>query len=713
MLGPGRAVVVERDAVVDGAHRRRVAVGVARRRRPPGGVSEQGHDPVHVAGVDALGVAVDERLDLVDDPPPGATLPVERGPGAGAGATPLVLPGRARRRPCDGLKEATCPIPSTRSAPRRSRRGDGRAGDTGASVEQAQVRVDHARRAGQGRRCSRTRPGDPVERQGPPDHRARAGARGWSRPMVDAKGTVVEWTRGRRRPPGAAVRGRRSGHPRPQGRPAVAGGHARAGHHRLRAGSRSTRGPPATSASRSRTAGGSSRCISFYREEPADNGYARPIEGVVAFVDGARGEVLEVVDHGVVPLPPEPGSYYPEDNQPAPRRPPRAARSSSRTVRASRSTATSCAGSAGRCGCRWTRYEGLVLHTVGYDDGGRRRPILHRASICEMVVPYGDPGPMHGWKNAFDAGEWGLGRMANSLALGCDCLGEIHYLDAVVLPREQRRALRRSRTPSASTRRTTGSSGSTTTCTAGATEVRRSRRLVVVVDRHRRQLRVRLLLVLLPRRHASSSRSSSPGSCPPRPSPPGEHARVRRRWSRPACTRRCHQHLFCARLDLDVDGTVNEVVRGRGRDRARPGPTTRGATPSSPRADPLDDRAGRAARHRPAPAAATGGSSTRHVRNGLGRAGRLQARPRRRPRRCSPPPTSSVGRRAAFARHNLWVTPYRPDERRAAGDYPNQHAGGDGLPRWTAADRSLVDTDVVALVHVRRHPPRPAPRTGR
>ena len=53
-----------------------------------------------------------------------------------------------------------------------------------------------------------------------------------------------------------------------------------------------------------------------------------------------------------------------------------------------------------------------MLHTVGYDDGDRVRPVLHRASISEMVVPYGDPGPMHGWKNAFDAGEWGLGRMA-------------------------------------------------------------------------------------------------------------------------------------------------------------------------------------------------------------------------------------------------------------------------------------------------------------
>jgi primary-amine oxidase len=58
-------------------------------------------------------------------------------------------------------------------------------------------------------------------------------------------------------------------------------------------------------------------------------------------------------------------------------------------------------------------------------------------------------------------------------------------------------------------------------------------------------------------------------------------------------------------------------------------------------------------------------------------------------------PESSVGKRAGFARHNLWVTPYAPDERRASGEFPNQHEGGDGLPAWTAADRALEDTDVV------------------
>ena len=49
-----------------------------------------------------------------------------------------------------------------------------------------------------------------------------------------------------------------------------------------------------------------------------------------------------------------------------------------------------------------------------------------------MVVPYGTPERSHYRKNVFDSGELGFGRMANSLTLGCDCLGAIHYFDAEV-----------------------------------------------------------------------------------------------------------------------------------------------------------------------------------------------------------------------------------------------------------------------------------------
>ena len=76
--------------------------------------------------------------------------------------------------------------------------------------------------------------------------------------------------------------------------------------------------------------------------------------------------------------------------------------------------------------------EGLVLHQVSFRDGERWRPVAHRLSFAEMVVPYRDASPDHYRRTAFDIGEWGLGFMTTSLALGCDCLGEITYLDAVV-----------------------------------------------------------------------------------------------------------------------------------------------------------------------------------------------------------------------------------------------------------------------------------------
>ncbi|KDQ52495.1 hypothetical protein JAAARDRAFT_198143 [Jaapia argillacea MUCL 33604] len=72
--------------------------------------------------------------------------------------------------------------------------------------------------------------------------------------------------------------------------------------------------------------------------------------------------------------------------------------------------------------------EGIALSTITYNDHGEIRPIFYRLSLVEMVVPYGAPEYPHPRKFAFDAGEYGMGVMANDLTLGCDCLGQIHYL---------------------------------------------------------------------------------------------------------------------------------------------------------------------------------------------------------------------------------------------------------------------------------------------
>ncbi|KAF5027502.1 hypothetical protein F66182_397 [Fusarium sp. NRRL 66182] len=74
----------------------------------------------------------------------------------------------------------------------------------------------------------------------------------------------------------------------------------------------------------------------------------------------------------------------------------------------------------------FTPREGAVLHDVCYEN----RPILYRLSYSELTVPYGDPRPPFHRKHAFDLGDGGVGRAANNLELGCDCLGVIHYIDS-------------------------------------------------------------------------------------------------------------------------------------------------------------------------------------------------------------------------------------------------------------------------------------------
>jgi len=429
------------------------------------------------------------------------------------------------------------------------------------------------------------------------------------------------------------------------------------------------------------------RCLFYYRDEPGANGYARPIEGLLAVVDMARGEVLEVIDHGPVSIPEEHGSYYQEDNEPL--------RVDLKPLEIVQPDGVSFTVDGSLL--QWQRWsmrvsldplEGIVLHQVGYQDGGRTRPILHRAAISEMVVPYGDPSPSHRWKNAFDVGEWGLGRMANSLTLGCDCLGEIHYLDAV-LPDEQGNP-KVTRNAICIHEEDFGILWKHADLVSGRTEVRRSRRLVVssiaTVGNYEYgfywyfyqdgsiELEVKLTGIMSTKAVPAGERDPyAPGIAPGLAAP-------------------VHQHLFCARLDFDIDGSVNEVhetnVEPAPADDANP--WRNAFLPQTTRLErELDaQRDVDSARSRTWKVVNPG------VRNRLGEPVGYKLIPGATPTLLAQE-GSSIRDRARFATHNLWVTPYAADERRAAGDFPNQHPGGDGLPRWTAQNRPLLDTDVV------------------
>ncbi len=432
-----------------------------------------------------------------------------------------------------------------------------------------------------------------------------------------------------------------------------------------------------------------SRCLAFLRESKEDNGYARPLEGLMAYVDMGRGEVLEVVDLGVVPFPPKSGSYYPEDNGPL--------RSDLKPLEITQPEGPSFEVEGNLV--RWQKWsmrvgmdplEGLVIWRVGYEDGGRIRPVVYRAAVSEMVVPYGHPSPMHAWKSAFDAGEWGLGRMANSLTLGCDCLGEIRYFDDVWA--DERGRVHTRQNAICMHEEDYGILWKHEDMVSQRTEVRRSRRLVVssiaTVGNYEygfywyfyldgsMQLEVKLTGIMSTMAVAGDDA--------------GPHARM----VAPGLAAPYHQHMFNVRLDMEVDGPDNSVFEVDAMGAGPPGTEENpwgnvfGTTATLLEREQLAQRDVDPSRSR------SWRIANRGARNALGQPTAYKLLPASTPTLLAHP-ESSVGRRAAFATHNLWVTPFDEEERRAAGDYPNQHAGGAGLPEWTARDRELVDTDVV------------------
>ena len=176
------------------------------------------------------------------------------------------------------------------------------------------------------------------------------------------------------------------------------------------------------------------RALAWLRADlTGDNGYARPIGGLLAIVDLGTMQVIRIDDHGALPVPAEHGDYRDGGGRPY--------RDDLRPIEVTQPEGSSLAldGRAltwgpWRLRVGFNPRESLTLHELAFDagDGSGARPIAHRLSIAELAIPYADTNPTVVFKNAFDIGEYGIGPYANSLALGCDCLGEITYLDAVV-----------------------------------------------------------------------------------------------------------------------------------------------------------------------------------------------------------------------------------------------------------------------------------------
>jgi primary-amine oxidase len=334
--------------------------------------------------------------------------------------------------------------------------------------------------------------------------------------------------------------------------------------------------------------------------------------------------------------------------------------------------------------------EGLVVHDVRYQDGDRLRPVLYRGSLSEMIVPYGSTALNHWWKNAFDAGDIGLGKLANSLKLGCDCLGEITYLDAVMCD-EDGGAVTISQAICVH-EEDYGILWKHYDMASDVAEVRRSRRLVVsfiaTVGNYEYgfywyfyldgSLGAEVKLTGIIQTQAVEPGTRVPYANPVTPDLAGPH----------------HQHLFNFRLDMCVDGPANSVYEVD----AVPVPVG----PDNPYGNAFDSQStllaseGAAQRMAAPERARYWKIVNRGSTNAVGEPVAYKLVPLSVSAALLADPTAAITARATFATRHLWITPFAAEERRAAGDFPNQHPGGDGLPRWTAADRPLVDEDIVA-----------------
>ena len=452
----------------------------------------------------------------------------------------------------------------------------------------------------------------------------------------------------------------------------------------------------------------------------ARNTWARQVEGLTAVVDLTAGEVLKVVDDGVAPIPDVDADY-------------------------DRTTLDHPREIAGPfdldlpegVGFDMNGYEvswqnwsfhlrpdqrtGLVVSLVDYRESpdSNPRPVMYQGQLSEIYVPYMDPAFAWYARNFIDAGEFPAGGLAKPLLRGRDCPDHAVYIDSI-----NTNSQGRPRTVPRTTciyERETGDP-SWRHYEDEQPDSRKSRDLVVrtaavvgnydyLLDWIFRQdgsIEARVGATGLLEVKATSAVSAIPPTPAAGPAnatavdalQAGTAADAYGRFLDRNVIGVNHDHYFSYRLDLDVDGADNRFVADRLVTQELPADHPRRSVwVQQPHAAQTEQDA-QLDINLAQPALWRILSTSR--RNAVGYPTSYQLMPGRNANHLFVADDYSL-RRAGFIEHHLWVTPYDPDERFAAGDHPTLSEPGMGLPAWTEANRSISDEDLVIWHTVGMH----------
>ena len=446
------------------------------------------------------------------------------------------------------------------------------------------------------------------------------------------------------------------------------------------------------------------RAVSYYKGTQT-NFYGRPIEGVGVLVDMTAKAIVEFIDTGVVPLAP-PSQELDEKSTGVRERP------KPLTITQPQGASFTITGQEiawQKWRFRYTMHprEGLVLQQVGYEDGGRVRPILYRASLSEMAVPYGDPDANWRWRSAFDVGEYGMGRLASQIEENTDAPPNAKLMSAWFAGDDGEAY--EAKNVVGIYERDGGMLWKHYEALTKTNESRRARQLVIFFiatignydyavnwvfhQDGTLELDAALTGIMLPK-GTKEVKAAGHGL-----SHPGGHL-VSANVVAPH-----HQHFFNFRLDFDVDGPANAVheMNTRAMAAGPANPSLNGMVMEETRlaSESLAQRRMNmtSARHwsivNPTATNALGHYTSYIIVPGVNSIPYIG-------------PASQVRKRAGFINQHFWATRYRADEMYAAGAYPNQSLGGAGLTAWVANNEPLASQDVVVWYTMGiTHIPRP------